>query len=424
MRTHFLGFMAGLAGLAAMAGTVSATVVIPPRIERGTVAAQVAIEEPVFDRTAAREIARLVMQRLEVAAEPGLLRDGSVQQLDEPLRIELPRGGRFEGAAMAGRIEVEGGGAFRLRFDGAPAGTVLWIAGSDDEGFIRFEPSETAQWGPTTRGSTIYIAADSGEGEVAISGLAQVGTSAATATCLQDVACSAPDDFGGLADATRAIGYIRYVRNGQSYVCTGGLVNDSAGSGTPYFLTARHCISTQEEAASVEVVWDLRSEACGSNRMAKISRSYGAQLLAASADTDVALLELRSIPEGRVFLGLDPRPLAAGTVVHRVSHAAGMSQSYSAGVVEQGGMACVRAPRPQFVYTRQREGAASEGSSGAPLLLPGLYVAGQLLGLCGADPANACASYNLAVDGSLAQSWGLLAPHLAPGSVGKRRAVR
>ena len=148
--------------------------------------------------------------------------------------------------------------------------------------------------------------------------------------------------------------------------------------------------------------------------MAPYARAYGAELLVASSQTDVALLRLKSVPPGRVFLGIDTRPLAPGTPVRRVSHAAGLSQTFVAGVVDDDARACATAPRPAFVYSHVTTGGIASGSSGAPLLVRGLYVGGQLLGLCGADPANACANFNAMVDGAIGVSWPQLAPYLDP----------
>jgi len=409
----------------ALTATASVDRVIPPMFARATpLTAHAAALDSVIDRTGARELARLPAIAFEVAEESGMLLDGAVRPLERPVRIALPHGVGVP--QVIGSITVAGARAARLRFDDVPAGTVLWLAGSEDEQFLRFEPSNSARWGPTTTGSVVYIAAEEGTGELEISELAQIAAVAnAETSCLSDVACRSDEDFDHLADAIRAIGYVRFVRAGKSYVCTGGLLNDAANSGTPYFLTAEHCIGTNEEAASVEVVWDLRSEACGSNRMAKVSRSHGAELLVASPATDVALLKLASVPADRVFLGVDTRQLAPDTVVHRVSHAGGLSQTYSSGVVEQSGTSCSGASRPQFVYTRPRSGGTSGGSSGAPLLLPGLYVAGQLFGKCGPDPENTCATWNRGVDGSLRESWALLAPYLDPAGITvRRRSVR
>ena len=378
-------------------------VVIPPLIEPPAASFEQMLG-PAIDRSAAVEVLRV---QVELDA---------VQTLAEAVPLHA-----------SARIEVEGAAACRLRFTGVPAGTVLWLAGSGDDDFIRYEPASDDAWGPTTHGSTVFVTADGPLGGAAIAAAASVEkVSTLSSACLEDVVCPAASAaFDAVMDASRAIAYIRYVRDGRAQVCTGALVNDAAGSRTPYLLTARHCIDSAETAATVELIWDLRSSACGSNRMAAYSRAVGAKLLVASEATDVALLQLPSLPPGRVFLGIDTRPLEAGTPVHRLSHASGLSQTFASGVVDGGGRTCPRAPRSSFIYSRPTAGGIATGSSGAPLLVRGLYVAGQLLGLCGADPANPCATFNDSVDGAIRESWPLLAPHLDPSPpIRKRRAAR
>src|SRR3989344_3743553 len=53
----------------------------------------------------------------------------------------------------------------------------------------------------------------------------------------------------------------------NTYLCTGTLLNDSRSSGTPYFLTANHCISKQSEAASLQTDWFFRSPTCNSRTL-------------------------------------------------------------------------------------------------------------------------------------------------------------
>lgn len=386
-------------------------IVIPPVIDPPAPPREQLTFAAPLDRWSAREATRVRLEPLLARDEDGLLREGAVQPLDARL------------APGTTRIELEGAGAARMRFE-APAGTVLWIAGSADEEAVRYEVSADG-WGPTTHGATVFVATG---GEARVSAVVAVtNTQADASACLEDVACPAASAaFDAVLDASRAIAYVRFVRNGASYVCTGALVSDAAGSRTPYLLTARHCIDSAETAASVEVIWDLRSSACGSNRMAPYARAYGAELLVASKETDVTLLRLASLPPGRVFLGIDTRPLAPGTPVRRVSHAAGLAQTFAAGVVDDDARACASAPRPAFVYSHATTGGITSGSSGAPLLVRGLYVAGQLLGLCGADPTNACANFNAMVDGAIAVSWPQLAPYLDPDapSPRRRRAMR
>ncbi|MGP4763377.1 hypothetical protein ACTXP8_26740, partial [Klebsiella pneumoniae] len=84
------------------------------------------------------------------------------------------------------------------------------------------------------------------------------------------------------------------VQNGQGYVCSGTLINDKAGSGTPYFITANHCISTQTVASTLETSWFYRTPSCNSRTLSSASRTLRncATLLYATATYDGSLLRL------------------------------------------------------------------------------------------------------------------------------------
>ncbi|HEX8169021.1 MAG TPA: serine protease [Thermoanaerobaculia bacterium] len=353
-----------------------------------------------IDRAALPELAHLAAPAHVRGGAANLQHDGDVAALPRPI------------ALRSGRIVVDGARAVRLRVS---ADAPLWIAGDEDESFERFDPGESS-WTPTTHGSTVYVVT---EGSGTIAAFAVIEAAQPASACLVDVACASGS--AELDEASRAVALIRFVRDGASYSCSGALVSDASNSGTPFFLTARHCIATAEEAASIEAVWDDRAGACGVDAATNAPRTYGAELLVADAATDVALLRLRKLPPRRTFLRVETAPLAAGTPTYRISHAQGAAQSYASGVVREDGIGCASAPRPQFVYTSMTAGAIAPGSSGAPLLLPGLRIAGQLTGLCGASPNDPCATYNDAVDGALSASWPLLAPYLGRTRLGAIR---
>lgn len=393
---------------------VEATTHIAPLIApRETVES---VSERFVDRLSARTLLRMTAPAAKMRVLPHLKQEADLTTLKRPVVVS---------ALGFGKIVVDGASSLRLHVTSAAPGTVLLVAGDEDESYERFEPSDLATWTPTTRGSTVYLAVE-GEGGMATIAQLAIGTpqlASSASACMKDVACTSAGDDPEVIEASRAIALIRFVRGAASYVCSGGLVNDANGSRTPYLLTAQHCISTPEEAASVEAVWDYRSSACGLTPNEK-TRTYGAELLVASAQTDVALLRMKKLPPNRVFLGVELSPQNAGTTMYRVSHAEGGPQKYSAGSVRTAGAGCLTAPRPRFIYTSQTEGAVAMGSSGAPLLLPGLRIAGQLFALCGASPTDTCAVYNDAVDGSIVASWPLLAPYLDPPQVARRRSTR
>jgi S1-C subfamily serine protease len=404
---------------------------IAPLIENTTATVEIA-RNPVIDRSSATLLARVAKGSRAATASTadGMLSDGSVVALEQNIAVRLPYAAAKSAVTepmMLGRIEIEGASATRLHVAAAAAGTVLWIAGSDDREFTRFVPSETATWTPSVNGTIVYIAAEPNGGEVVFSEVAHVASARPmTSSCLQDVACTTTDEFSEIDTASRAIANLHFVKDGKSYICTGALLNDAAGSRTPYVLTARHCIGTQEVAATVEAVWDMRSAFCGANRQADSTRSFGAELVVASEATDMALLKLRSLPANRVFLGTDPTVQPAGKRVYRISHADGIVQTFSSGLIDMNSMSCPSAPRTNYIYSQLTQGAVSSGASGSPLLTAGLTVVGQLYGVCGANPADTCANFNQPADGALAQSWSVLAPYLDPNGVksGRSRSAR
>jgi lysyl endopeptidase len=77
--------------------------------------------------------------------------------------------------------------------------------------------------------------------------------------CNLDVACDQADPWRRQA---RAVGSYTYTRDGSSYVCTGALMNNTAGNGRPFFLTAEHCVATPAQAASMVFYWNYQNESC------------------------------------------------------------------------------------------------------------------------------------------------------------------
>jgi len=99
-----------------------------------------------------------------------------------------------------------------------------------------------------------------------------------------------------------AVGRIMFNANGGTYVCTGTLLNNAAQDGTPYFLTANHCVSTQAVAQTVEVYWFYQTTSCNSGVLRSwVHSPPGANLLATQRSNDFSLLRLLNNPPGGVF---------------------------------------------------------------------------------------------------------------------------
>ena len=246
---------------------------------------------------------------------------------------------------------------------------------------------------------------------------------AAQDSCLVDASCVGSGSLDVIADLRKAVALLDFIDQDQEFICSGGLLKDSLpGSFIPYLLTANHCIATQAAASTLEAFWDFRTSSCGGAApdLATLPRSNGATLLAtgdASSTSDFTLLRLAGVPDGRFFLGWNANPgaVANGVKLHRISYPNAGPQGYSESTVRTSGVPfCSDVPRPAFVYAQDTEGATFGGSSGAPAVLSGGFVVGQLLGGCGADPENGCDYTNSELDGSFAISFPALARWLAP----------
>jgi lysyl endopeptidase len=107
--------------------------------------------------------------------------------------------------------------------------------------------------------------------------------------CNINVVCPEGDDW---RDQIRSVAMIVV---GGSGACTGQLLNNCSSDGTPYFLTANHCLGGSVASWSFRFNWD--SPTCTTTTNGPTNQTVsGATLLASSAGSDVALLELSSAP--------------------------------------------------------------------------------------------------------------------------------
>ena len=229
------------------------------------------------------------------------------------------------------RLRIASPGALSLnlglrRFD-LPPGAAMWIydaAGEHVEGPYtwRHKSRDGQLWTPLVLGSEIvielHVPADAGEAEIEIGsvnhGYRFFGeTKEKQGDCNIDVICPEVDPF---RDQTRAVA--RYIRSGL-FLCTGNLVNNTAGDFRPFFLTADHCGINASNASSVVVYWNYESPVCGQLGGGSLADNQtGATFLANDFASDVALIELNQMPSpaSNVFYaGWDARGDAPQSVV-------------------------------------------------------------------------------------------------------------
>lgn len=214
-----------------------------------------------------------------------------------------------------------------------------------------------------------------------------------SAACEADVSCHA---WSAESNAVARMSFVG--SDGGSYWCSGTLLNDRASSGTPYFLTAHHCISRQAVASTLETNWFFRSSACNSGALQAGTRTLrgGATLLWTSAATDTAFLQLAGTPPpGATYAAWSPDTVALGADVAGLHHPRGDLQKISLGSVNgygacrttdaSGNFSCSQATQSsgEFLNVRNSLGITEGGSSGSALFQSigaSRYVVGQLYG--------------------------------------------
>jgi hypothetical protein len=201
--------------------------------------------------------------------------------------------------------------------------------------------------------------------------------------CEVDASC-----YGG--PEKNAVGRILFNDNGLK-LCTGTLLNNSAEDGTPFFLTANHCIDSQAVAQTVEVYWFYQTTNCNSGVLRNwVHSPPGANLLATQVSNDFCLLRLlNNVPGGVYFSGWTSVVQPLGTNVYDLHHPDGYIPptvaSYlrrSTGNIMSTNENCLNLVNGYAV--RWAAGSAEPGSSGSGLWSSNGYLVGVLS--CGPLP--------------------------------------
>lgn len=203
--------------------------------------------------------------------------------------------------------------------------------------------------------------------------------------CNLDATC-----YNDGASERDAVARMVYVKSGGAYLCTGTLLNDGNSSGTPYFLSANHCISEQTVASTLQTNWFFRSSSCNSGALQSSStrKVGGARLLHTSTDADMSLLQLNDTPPaGAVFAGWDASAVASGASVIGLHHPLGDLLKLSLGqVVGQSSCAAISSTQfscvgstGNFYRVAFSQGTTEGGSSGSAIFRGGKVI-GTLYG--------------------------------------------
>lgn len=208
-------------------------------------------------------------------------------------------------------------------------------------------------------------------------------------TCEVDINCSEGNNW-----QTEKHSVCKIIFNG--YLCSGSLINNTNFDGTPYFLTANHCISTENVASTCIFYFNYENNSCGTSSLHSIQSLSGAILRATSDNTDFTLLELIEQPPSTyspLFAGWD-RSIThnpGGVCIH---HPHGDAKKISTYEIAPKNTSCfTSAPNnfyliDEWIETEHGHGVTEGGSSGSPLFNNKHRIIGQLYGGCSWHNSN------------------------------------
>jgi len=207
-----------------------------------------------------------------------------------------------------------------------------------------------------------------------------------SASCFVDESCydSQPD----VHHASSATAYLIF----QDHVCSGVLLNDRNSTGTPYLLTAGHCVRDNQDAQFMLAIFSYRTSVCSTyaNTTPPIgdylpAQQAGAGLLltrdvheVAGTNTnevyldtpDFALVKLGETPEvPYVMAGWNSQEAPLGEAVLNISHPHALPQVLARGTI-------FGAPAIDFFRVNWTQGAVDHGSSGSGAFGPDGKVTG------------------------------------------------
>jgi len=181
---------------------------------------------------------------------------------------------------------------------------------------------------------------------------------------------------------------ITFREGASSYICSGALINNLRNDGTPYFLTANHCLHDSAAAASLVTYFNFENVGCGGEVMNGKTLS-GSSLLTTSDLSDYTLLLLNDVPPPSYlpyYAAWDARNLAAEST-NGIHHPQGLPKmlsidfdspvSNASRIQWQGNTTSPIGSHWQVDFDN---GITAGGSSGSPLFSEEGRILGQLHG--------------------------------------------
>ncbi len=145
-------------------------------------------------------------------------------------------------------------------------------------------------------------------------------------SCLLDVMC-----YPAWHPLHNATAHFFFQQGGDTYLCSGTLLNTEVSDETPYFMTAKHCATNDTVTATMVAWWFYQTQYCDGPYAGYQQSSYG-DVLWSSTVFDISLLMMKGpLPTGLTWAGWDTDVVATGEDLAGISHPSGYRKKISFG---------------------------------------------------------------------------------------------
>jgi len=170
------------------------------------------------------------------------------------------------------------------------------------------------------------------------------------------------------ASMASAVGYLEFVNQDGSYICSGTLLSANSNNPAPHLLTANHCFRTQAAAQSLRAYWNYNS---GDSPPPGTSFTDGAELLTTTPLSDFTFVRLTgSFPGGLTHSGWEGGDPASNATIVGIHHPKGSHKRISFGFSSTIGSSCstnLPSACENYIPITWTSGTAEGGSSGSGL---------------------------------------------------------
>lgn len=197
---------------------------------------------------------------------------------------------------------------------------------------------------------------------------------------------------------------VRLVINGSS-LCTGVFLNNAENNGTPYLLTANHCIEDETDAANTVFLFNYESPSCNGPDGSANNTLSGSGLRSTSTSLDFTLVELNNPPprDYRPYFAGWNRIDSAADSTASIHHPRGDVKKISIDLDEPSKATFAQGyiPFGSWRIAKWDIGTTEGGSSGSPLFDHNKRLIGSLIGgdaYCGNSVNDYYSRFDLAWD--------------------------